>query len=174
MTNIPIESVYSGVVSLCGLCIVLFLAELNGLETYSTDIGNAYLEAETKEKVCITAGPEFGDKENHTLIIFKALYGLRTSGKRWHEKFADTLGDLGFFPCKAEPDIWMRRNGNLYEYIAVYVDDLAIAAKDPQAICKILMDNYNYKLKGTGPISFHLGCDFYRDQDNVLCMAQKK
>ena len=174
LTNIPIESIYSGVVSLCGLCIVLFLAELNGLETYSTDIGNAYLEAETKEKVCITTGPEFGDKENHTLIIFKALYGLQISGKRWHEKFADTLGNLGFFPCKAEPEIWMRRNGNLYEYIAVYVDDLAIATKDPQAICKILTDNYNYKLKGTGSISFHLDCDFYRDQDNVLCMALKK
>ena len=48
---------------------------------YSTDIGNAYLEAQTAEKVYIVAGPEFGDHEGHTLIIFKALYGLRTSGK---------------------------------------------------------------------------------------------
>ena len=36
---------------------------------------------------------------------------------------------MGFTPCRAEPDIWMRRNGNVYKYIAVYVDDLAIAAK---------------------------------------------
>ena len=40
--------------------------------------------------------------------------------------------DLGFFPCKAEPDIWLRRNGDIYEYVDVYVDDLAIAAKDPK------------------------------------------
>ena len=67
--------------SLRGLRLVLFLAELNKLEVYSTDIGNAYLEAQTSEKVYIIAGPEFGECEGHTLIIFKALYGLCTSGK---------------------------------------------------------------------------------------------
>ena len=107
------ESVYLGVVSFHGLRLVLFLAELNKLEVYSTDIGNAYLEAQTSEKVYIIAGPEFGEHEGHTLIIFKALYGLRTSGKRWHEKLADTLMELGFFPCKVEPDIWLRRNGDV-------------------------------------------------------------
>jgi hypothetical protein len=91
LTEIPIESVYSGVVSLRGLRTLVFLAELNGLETWATDIGNAYLEAETKERVYIHAGPEFGDREGHTLVIFKALYGLRTSGLRWHERFADCL-----------------------------------------------------------------------------------
>ena len=75
------ESVYSGAVSLCGFCIVLFLTKLNDLQVYSMDIGNAYLEVQTAEKVYIVAGPEFGDREGHTLIIFKALYGLRTSGK---------------------------------------------------------------------------------------------
>ena len=51
MTDTPLESVYSGVVSLKGLRLVLFLAELNGLQAWSTDIGNAYLEAKPKEKV---------------------------------------------------------------------------------------------------------------------------
>ena len=45
------------------------------------DIGNAYLEAVTSENVCIRAGPEFGELEGHLLIIYKALYGLRLSGK---------------------------------------------------------------------------------------------
>ena len=97
LTDVPVDSVYSGVVSLRGLRMVLFLAELNGLETYCTDIGNAYLEAYTAEKVCIIAGPEFGDLEGHVLIILRALYGLRSSGRRWHEKFSDTLRELGFF-----------------------------------------------------------------------------
>ena len=91
LTDIPIESVYFGIISLRGFKMVLFLAKLNGLETYATDIGNAYLEARTAEKVCIVTGPEFRDREGHTLIIDRALYGLRTSGKRWHEKFSDTL-----------------------------------------------------------------------------------
>ena len=56
LTDISLESVYSVVVSLRGLRIILFLAELNGLDTCATDIGNAYLEAHTKEKVCFIAG----------------------------------------------------------------------------------------------------------------------
>ena len=51
LTDIPVESVYSDVVSLRGLRIVMFLAELNDLDTCVTNIGNTYLEAHTKEKV---------------------------------------------------------------------------------------------------------------------------
>jgi hypothetical protein len=132
------------------------------------------LEAETLEKVYIVAGPEFGEREGHTLIIFKALYGLRTSGLRWHERFADCLRDMGFEPSKSEPDIWMRKNGNVYEYIAVYVDDLAVAVKDPKSVIDVLMNKHKFKLKGTGPIAFHLGCDFFRDSNGTMCMAPKR
>jgi hypothetical protein len=39
---------------------MLFLAELNRLSVWATDIGNAYLEADTKEQLYIIAGNEFG------------------------------------------------------------------------------------------------------------------
>ena len=71
LTDVPLESVYSGVVSLRSLRLVIFLAELNGLELYSADVGNAYLEAETKEKVYIVAGDGFGDLKGHTLSSTK-------------------------------------------------------------------------------------------------------
>ena len=174
LTDIPVDSVYSGVVSLRGVRLVVFIGELNGLKVWATDIGNAYLEAYTLEKVAIRAGPEFGDLEGHTLIIVKALYGLRSSGLRWHERFADCLRDQGFKPCRAEPDIWIQKNGDTYEYVAVYVDDLAFAMRDPESFVKILTDKYKFKLKGTGELSFHLGCDFYRDKNGVLCMSPKK
>ena len=84
---------------------VLFLAELNDLQTWATDVGNAYLEADTAELIYIIGGPEFGELEGHTLVITKALYGLRTSGLRWHERFADCLRQMNFTPSKSEPDI---------------------------------------------------------------------
>ena len=42
------------------------LAEHNEMGIWATDIGNAYLESFTKEKVYMRAGPEFGDREGHT------------------------------------------------------------------------------------------------------------
>ena len=174
LTDTPIDSVYSSVVSLRGIRILAFLGELNGLDIYGTDIGNAYLESYTQEKVYIVAGPEFGDRYGHTLIIVKALYGLKSSGLRWHERLSDVLRAMGYIPSKAEPDIWMRDCGDHWEYIAVYVDDLFIVSKNPAAIIETLMQEYNFKLKGSGPISYHLGCDFMRDEDGNLCYQPRK
>lgn len=52
LTPIPLKSIYSGVVSLRGLRLVVFLSELNGLQLWNADVGSAYLEAETQER-CI-------------------------------------------------------------------------------------------------------------------------
>jgi hypothetical protein len=176
LTDIPFDSVYSGVVSLRGIRLIAFLAEHNKLKLWSTDTGNAYLEAHTKEKLVIIAGDEFGELAGHVLIIRKALYGLRTSGLRWHQRFAQVLVELGFTPCKAEPDIWIRSSadGTHYEYVAVYVDDLMIAMRDPQPFVDILTQRYKFKLKGTGDIDYHIGIDFSRDDDGTLCMAPRK
>ena len=174
LTETPIDSVYSSVVSLRGIRMLTFFAELNQCNVWATDISSAYLESKTKEKVYVIAGPEFGEREGHVLIIDKALYGLKTSGVRWHDKFADVLRGMGFFPSKGENDIWMRSAGNHYEYIGVYVDDLIIVSRDCQSIVDQLVEENNFKVKGTGEVSFHLGCDFFRDKEGVLCYAPRK
>jgi Reverse transcriptase (RNA-dependent DNA polymerase) len=79
LTNIPLDSVYFGVVSIRGFRLVTFLAELNKLELWATYIGNAYLQAYTSEKVYITAGQEFGG-QGHILVVNKVVYGLRSNG----------------------------------------------------------------------------------------------
>jgi hypothetical protein len=125
------------------------------------------------EQNYIIAGPEFGQLEGHYLIIVKALYSLCTSGLRWHECFADCLRNEGFSPCKAEPDIWMRLNGDLYEYVATYVDNLCLGMLDPKSFTDNLQKKYNFKLKGTGPIDFHLGQSFSRNDDGEMEISVK-
>jgi Reverse transcriptase (RNA-dependent DNA polymerase) len=137
--------------------LVVFLAELNGFALWGADVGNAYLEAKTKEKVYIVRGHEYGELEGHMLIVDKTLYGLRSSGLRWHERLADILRPMGYTPCKAEADIWMRENDRVYEYVAVYVNDLLIAAKDPEGIVKIQREEHKFMLKGVGTLTYHLG-----------------
>ncbi|KAL7563771.1 hypothetical protein ACA910_020455 [Epithemia clementina (nom. ined.)] len=176
LTKEPVETIYSGVVSICNLCITIVLSELNNLTLWGADIGNAYLEALTGEKIFIIAGPKFKEIEGHILTMYKALYGLKSSGARWHDRLFDVLTDMGFSPSKADSDIWIKKVsvGSCYEYIAVYVDDLAIASKDPGAICKILKEKYNFKLKGDGPIDFHLGCHYKCDPDGTLVADPRK
>jgi hypothetical protein len=68
----------------------------------------------------------------------------------------------------------MGLNGDTYEYIAVYVDDLLIAAKDPLAITKCLEETHLFKLKGIVPLKYHLGCNYFRDDNGTLCFGPRK
>ena len=82
--------------------------------------------------------------------------------------------ELGFAPCKAKPDIWIRQNGNVHESIAACAYDFALALKDPQALLDQLTANpCNFKLKGS-ELTFHLAMNFFCNSDGVLCMAPKK
>ena len=135
------------------LKLVIFLGELNNLDLWGADIGNAYLEAPTEERLYIVAGPEFEDWEGYILTFSKALYGLKSSGKIWAETLHDILKDMDFIPSRADQFIWLKKNVklNLNEYIAVSVDDLCIAAQDPKEIINILKSKYNLKGKEDGP-----------------------
>lgn len=65
----------------------------------------------------------------------------------------------------------MRRKHDHYEYITRYVDDLTITSNNPKEITDVLENSFGFTLKGTVPIKYHLGCDFFRDSNDILCMA---
>ena len=94
VTPEPTENIYSGVVSLRNLWLVIFLGKLNTLDIWGADIGNAYLEAFTDEKLYIVAGREFQALEGYILILLKALHRLKSSGKRWAEVIHGILRDM--------------------------------------------------------------------------------
>ena len=82
------------------------IAKAQGLKVLAGGIGNAYLNAETTEKVYCICGPEFGPElEGRIAIIKKGLYGLKSSGTRWHAHFANTLYLMGFNPSRYDPDV---------------------------------------------------------------------
>jgi hypothetical protein len=53
LTDPNTDSVYSSAVFLRGIQLVTFLSKLNRLKSWGTNVGNAYLEATTKERVYI-------------------------------------------------------------------------------------------------------------------------
>ena len=151
---------------------VIFLAELNNLSLYLTDISSAYLTAKCAEQVAIVAGKEFGELKDHVLIAKKALYGLRYSGKAFNAHLANMLNNLGFKPFKVESSIWYRKNGDIYEYVATYVDDLTLAMKDPLSLIeKLKKKPYNLKFKGTEKLSFHFSAREYFEKGRSMLLC---
>ena len=174
MTPEPDETVYSLAASVRSLRTIIFLSELNKLHLWQGDIGNAYLESYTQEKVYFIAGPEFGPLQGHTMKIIKALYGLCSSGLHFHECLSIVLQDFGFTCSYADPDVWMREGKHSYEYIVVYVDDLIVAMMDPELFFDQLQAPLvNFKLKGVAPANYHLGGDLFHDDDRTLCFGSQ-
>jgi len=156
------DNAFSGVVSLEGVRTVMFLSELNGLQLCACDIGNSYLEAKTREKLCIIAGPEFGELEGRTLAMLKACYGVRTSGNHFVEKLADDLRGMGFFQSQVDSAIWMYNCGDHYEHLCAWVDDILFASKNHMLLMEELKNKHKHVLKGVGSHKYYLGSDIKR------------
>ena len=96
MTEAPSSVTYSSVVSRDSVRLAFLIAELNGLDIMTCDIGNAYLHAPCREKVWFQGGVETGEDRGKILVVTRALYGLKSSGASWRATLSSTLVDLGF------------------------------------------------------------------------------
>lgn len=162
-TNPDTSEVFSSVVSIENVRMLFLLADLNNLQIVAADISNAYLHAYTREKVWTTL--KHGRYQNKCMQINKAQYGLCTSAARWAEALSLVLQQINFKQSKADMDIWMRKNDDVWEYIAVYVDDLIVIAKDAMAVLNEVKLKGKFDLKGVGKPEYYLGGDIYRSED---------
>ena len=110
-TDPPKESTFSTVVSRETVRLYFLLAALHDTDILSADIQSECLSecAGVKEKLYAIAGKEFGLKnEGRPVMIVRALYGLRSSGKAFRHYFAMHLQEMGYQNSKADPDLWMK------------------------------------------------------------------
>ena len=70
---------------------------------------------------------------------------------------------LGFKPCKADPDVWMRpatkEDGTPYwEYVLLYVDDCLVVSENPERIIRDQIGKYFVvKEESIGELDHYLG-----------------
>ena len=169
------NDLYSGTVDLETVRIAFVAAVLTALKIIAADVGSAYIQAFTIEKVYTIAGPEWAclHMENVILIIERALYGLKSSGAMWHQKLAENLREMGYKPCESDCDFWIRENTDHYEYIAVIVDDLLVFSKEPEIVIGQLQDIYKYTLSGVGTPEYYNGADISFDGNGYVNMSAK-
>ena len=101
-------STYAGVVSRESIWIVFLYAALNGLDVFSADICNAYLQAPLSRKDYVICRAEFGiENIGHVGLIHRALYGGKSARKDFHNHLQLCMHYLKFSSCPADPDEWM-------------------------------------------------------------------
>ena len=69
VTDPPTSITYSSMASRDSVRIAFLIAALSDLEILGADVGNAYLNAETREKVYTTTVKDFGKYQGQRVII---------------------------------------------------------------------------------------------------------
>ena len=160
----PSGSTYAGVVSRESVRIAFTYAALNGLQVCAADIRNAYLQAPSSQKDYVICGPEFGlENVGKPALIHRALYGGKTAGRDFRNHLRACMHQLGYSPCLADPDVWMRPGlrsdgSECNEYILLYVDDALAIGVDAEKMLRNEVGKY-FELKpdSVGPPKLYLG-----------------
>jgi hypothetical protein len=160
-TDTPHAMTYASVVSRESVINALALAALNDVDVKMADIGNAYLTAPITEKVCTVLGPEFGDDAGKRGLILRALYGLKSAGVAFRNHLAECMHHLGWHPCRADRDLWMKAETrpddgvSYWAYMLIYVDDILCVHHNPGSP---LLDEYFKMKEGSIQVpTFYLG-----------------
>ena len=168
LTETPTHMTYSSVVSRESVRIAFLVAALNGLDVWAADIQNAYLNADTEERVWFRAGEEWGEHQGKPVLIVKALYGLKGSGKAWRSHLAHYLRDtMGFESSYGDPDMWFKAavkpNGEeYYSYLLIYVDDVISVDMEPKKNIDLINEKFTIKKGSAGPPSIYLGANIQK------------
>ena len=163
-TKVPAAMTYSSVVSSDSVRIMFLIAALNELDIQMCDIGNAYLNAETRERLWFRAGNEWGSKAGSPVIVVCVLYGLKSSGAKWKKTFASYIRHtLGYEPCVGADDnvtlklIKDNLGEEYYSYLIVNVDDVLCIDKDPLKVLNTIDRDYRLKEPPAPPYNV-FGC----------------
>ncbi len=89
-----------------------FIACAQDLDVVCGDIGNAFIQDQTQEKIFAYSGPEFGEHVGKIAVIVRARYGLITSAECFHKLFAAFLCSVGFTLTYIDCDVWIMHMHN--------------------------------------------------------------
>ena len=163
VTEAPATLTYASVVGRETVRVALTLAALNALEVKTADVEGAYLTAPNLEKIWVLLGPEFGPDAGKKAIVVRALYGLKSAGASFRSVMADCMQQLGFKPCKADPDLWMKPavrpdDGTSYwTYVLFYVDDCLAIDCDAEGVLRQIDRFFKMKPGSIGDPDLYLG-----------------
>ena len=163
MTETPAVLTYASVVSRESVRVALTIAALNDLEVKGSDVQNAYLTAPCEEKIWTTLGPEFGPDAGKKALICRALYGLKSAGASFNHHISDCMRHMGYQPCKADPDLWLKPvvrpddGTKYYAYMLLYVDDCLCIHHDAEGALKALDKYFQMKPGSIGSPDIYLG-----------------
>ena len=130
-----------------------------------------------EEEVVYMKAPEGAGLPPGTVVVLRRmLYGLKQSPRKWNERLNDFLLSMSFHRSTNDSALYWRGEGDKYDYILVYVDDLLIITptkSDSLAAIKEALAK-EFDMKDMGELKSFLGIEITRDRTNrTMKLIQK-
>jgi Reverse transcriptase (RNA-dependent DNA polymerase) len=188
-TQIPgvdFDATFAPTVSRAGLRLTIAIAVQFGMLIHAIDCKNAFLNGTIDKEIYLEQPPYFispgTTSASHVCRLKKALYGLKQSPLIWNQALHSVLEQSGFRKMEYEPCLYVHRSRGgstsacskaeeltfslaqedpMFVMIAVYVDDLTIAAMTERGLefAKKAISSV-FQIKDEGQVKRVIGIEF--------------
>ena len=152
---------------------VIAMANRLGLELHQVDIKGVYLNGVLNDDEVLYMQHPPGYKAQgagHSVLhLWKTLYGLKQSSRRWYQKLSSIFLSLSFTQCSIDQAIFYKadKDRKALMVVAVHVDDCTIAAGSDTLVHE-LIDGLRQQLEVTdlGKLHWMLGIEIWRNRES--------
>ena len=167
--GLDFEETYSPTIRFTSIRLILALACCYNLELRHIDVKGAYLNGKLQDDVYMKQPEGFVEKGKEHLVckLNKGLYGLKQSGRVWHQTLRLEMEKLGFNHGDADPTVFFRFGSNKSVEIAGwYVDDGLLASNSVESMDRMIEEiGGTFDIQDLGEPDRLLGIKIYRDRD---------
>ena len=119
-------------------------------------------------------GFQISGKEELVCRLNKSIYGLKQAPRCWNDAIDLLIKKLSFIQSDSDSCVYVRNKDNDLCIIALYVDDIIIAAKSLKQIeiVKSCLSN-SFKMKDLGRIKHFLGINVNQSADNDVITIEQ-
>ena len=174
--GIDYSETYSPVANMNSIRVFLAVCCHNGYLIRQYDIETAFLNGHLDENVFIWPPEGIKCEEGNVCKLNRSLYGLKQAASTWYKTISVAfVNNLKFKQCTSDSCIFVRRDGDVFTYVALYVDDMLIGAKSMEIVQEIKNSLCSqFKLKDLGDARHILGMELNYDRKSRklnLCQA---
>ncbi|CAO1615652.1 unnamed protein product [Parajaminaea phylloscopi] len=174
--GIDYEQTFSPVAPYSAIRAVLAIASSQRWHIHSTDFTQAYLNGQIDKAIYMTPPRGLDVPKGKVFKILKGLYGLKQSGRLWHNELDALLRSIGLVALESAPCIYM---GTVQEgkpvIVCTYVDDCLFVSPCERSIGAVKEACVRrFKMEDNGPVTMFCGINVAYDREQgVLRMHQR-
>jgi len=163
--GIDFDEVYAPVARMEIIRTLFALSVEEEMHIHQMDVITAYVQGDLLSEIYMEQPTMFEEKgtpmfedKNKVCKLLRPLYGLKQSGREWHQKLRTCLNNVGLQHTENEPCVFVGQIQNEMVIVIVYVDDLLIASRSLKVLNTVKSKLCEkFKMKDLGPVTEILG-----------------